>query len=298
MSVLPDAREEPHSEEGFELWCGARNASDPQAHEFQILDRLLTGLEKRMDGFRGLDIGSGYGGWARLIAINRPEVSHIIAAEFQEKIHSLGQKFTSFAFESDPDFRSPISTWKGDVRKLLDADPKPFDFVISFLALLHIGNTYTEKVELFQKIAARLHIGARAYIEDIVALPSATHPSYQAKLKRVAWMNVQLQHTDYHKLLDQVGFAPVASSHSMVYDVTDAWKRFVLTRAQGFKALRLTTHFCLQNDGRVVPALDDQQGVQCRTLEGIFGHRQLAEDYLASQLIFCLRGVRVVLGQG
>lgn len=292
-------------DEGAALWCGLGGpaAADARAHERRVLDRLLEGLgQGGGTGLLGLDVGSGYGGWARRLVLERPEVARITGVEYQQGIHALSRRFTDFAFEGEAQMAERVSFEHGGIREWLSAHRgPPLDFALSFLALLHIGSTLAEKEALLKELVAKLRPRGRVYFEDLVALPAAArgdNPAYVAKLKRVMWMNVLVTHKDYAQLFDRAALRPVGNWSAVAYDVTAAWRHFVLQRTEGFKELHGETQLCLGANGAVFPASRTTDSLECETISGVFGSNDLSSHYLASQRQFFCEVCELFWGLG
>lgn len=315
-------------DEGAALWCGIQDAAHAQAHEYRILDRLLAGLsngtgigdsnsasKKRLSG---ADIGSGYGGWARMIALERPEVERIVGVEYQEHVRELAEQFTHYGFQDASELQQRMSFWRDTGSSSNDAfvwleeqatktsvdKPATLDFIISFLALLHIGQSRADKEKLLRGFANRLRPGGRIYFEDIAALPAAfdsSRPELEEKLRNTVAMTRLTSHADYSKLLQEAGFQASGGSSALVFDASAAWQQFVLVRSKAFQTLSRRSSLCLLKDGRVIPqsmphAKDDE--VACEALERILGDAQLVDAYLASQSNFFCDVCEVFNGRG
>lgn len=255
------------------------------------------------DGFRGLDIGTGYGGWVRLIAMERQRVRKIEGLELQGDIYELAVNFSRWALEPVEELQGRVKFTNGDVRSVLghSRPGEPLrDFIISFLALLHIGQDLDQKLKLFEQIAVSLKFGGRVYIEDLVVLPVAlSDPRYRDKVQRVVWMNALPTHGEYANMIEDAGFIPVGNATSVAYDVTAAWKRFVWARStqfqHTFQELMGETSLCLQDTGRVMPA---RTGVECLKLDDLLGDRSASIDYIDSQSAFFCEVCELFNGKG
>lgn len=307
--------------EGRRLWSGALEPQDPQAHEKLILDRLFSGLVKSVKsklnasqraeamegGLRGLDVGTGYGGWVRLIALENQRVRKIEGLELQSGICELAVNFSRWAFEPMQELHDRVGFINGDIRSALATDTAagahPLrDFLVSFLALLHIGSDLDEKLALFQQLASAVKVGGRVYFEDLVVLPAvfASDPGCAAKVQRVVWMNALPTHTQYADILLGAGFQPVGNASATAYDVTSAWRRFVLARVTQFRAAfdgaGVSTQLCLQDTGRVLPSAVG--GGECDELHSLMGSEAAALEYIASQSQFVCEVCELFNGKG
>jgi hypothetical protein len=103
------------TELGTAIWGGAVYPSDLQAHEVQVMERVVSRLTPAPDtsGLRGIDIGAGYGGWARLLALTHPEVTEITAIEYQEHIRVLAEQFSTWGLSAASESRvATIDFWR------------------------------------------------------------------------------------------------------------------------------------------------------------------------------------------
>lgn len=297
-------------QEGTRLWCGTRHhSSNARAHEWHVLDMVLSQDVHRQDRLRGLDIGSGYGGWPRMIALERPEVAQVVGIEYQEQVRTLADRLTDYAFEHEESARERISFWRkqsslndgNDVHDYLsELEGVKFDFVISFLALLHIGHSPQDRSSLISKVGGHLRIGGRLYFEDIVALPTTMdNPALAAKVGRVLGLSFLATHQDYVAIMKGFdGFSPA----SAVFDVTDAWKAFVKDRNANFRRLRPESSLCLLVDGSIVPSVNNSQlpieHIECQSLSHVLGGQDMAKKYLKSQASFFCGVCELFQGRG
>ena len=79
------------------------------------MERVVSRLTPAPDtsGLRGIDIGAGYGGWARLLALTHPEVTEITAIEYQEHIRVLAEQFSTWGLSAASESRvATIDFWR------------------------------------------------------------------------------------------------------------------------------------------------------------------------------------------
>eukprot|EP00948_MAST-09A_sp_MAST-9A-sp1_P001628 g1628.t1 len=186
--------------------------------------------------------------------------------------------------------------------------------VSSHLALLHIGKTKEEKIELMEKISMALNTKGLIYFEDIVALKNwsqSENYDYVEKIRRVISMPVMLSEADYvNELL--VNFTHVEEEteeeirntegeeeeeeeielEDMVVSVTKSWAAFTLKRWKDFEILSEKDSICLDatisqthvvHEGEVEGMI--KNGEDCVTFVDLLGMKG-TQHYLQTQKTF------------
>lgn len=144
-------------------------------HELNILEHILPESRKSPDAedVAILDVGCGYGGWARMLKIRYPH-ARVVGCEFQPIVRDLAKKLTAATSELTAD---SIEYWEpADANSLADvheylktAADESYDAVTSFLAILHIP----QKDKLFQELLRVLRPGGRIIFEDLIGTAKA-----------------------------------------------------------------------------------------------------------------------------
>eukprot|EP01062_Namystynia_karyoxenos_P069535 TRINITY_DN65012_c0_g1_i1.p1 TRINITY_DN65012_c0_g1~~TRINITY_DN65012_c0_g1_i1.p1 ORF type:complete len:735 (+),score=212.84 TRINITY_DN65012_c0_g1_i1:84-2207(+) len=278
-------------------WAGSNVRLSPglgSEHERVSIQLLLAGLGNNL---HGVDIGSGYGGWMRLLS-SQAQVRALTGIELQSYVRALASRLSDYAA-----LGSNITFWDGAggearAERWLAAPGPQVDFVISHLAFLHIGDQHTRS-DLLRGIYKRLHPGGRLLVEDFVGLPAAAERvEWEAKVKRVVWMADVFPISRYQELLRDAGFTPLEGQPSAVWDPTAAWKEFVAARWQAFRQMRSGTPLCLNTTSGVVqtrPAVQD--GMQCKMLREIIGPKH-AQRYIGTQGRFFCEVCELFWGKG
>jgi SAM-dependent methyltransferase len=179
---------------------------------------------------RVLDVGAGVGGPARFLA--HTTGCHVTALELQPELDQVGRDLTRRSGLGDR-----VTHLCGDALSL----PLPsaaFDAVISFLAVLHVGDRPT----LLKRLAGALHPGGQCYIEDLCArAPFA--PDDRRDLREVVHGITVTSMADYADDLRRAGLAEVVAT-----DLTGDWGPFAGERLTAWRRDR-TAYAAVHGDG-------------------------------------------------
>ena len=171
-----------------------------------------------------LDVGSGFGGPSRLLALKRPN-THLVALEFVPEISTLAQELT----QRCPEVKDRVKHVTGDAAQLSDSvlgtSQQQFHAAQSVLALLHIPDLRTALSRIYE----RLEVGGFLYIEDFWVHDSLTSVEQSHLMERVGCPRMPLLQTEWCDCLRQVGFQQVDFQ-----DVTSSWQPWIHGRAQEY----------------------------------------------------------------
>lgn len=172
-----------------------------------------------------LDIGSGFGGPARLLA-HRTGCS-VIALELQEDIHAKAVELTKWCRLEDR-----VRHVCGDVLAIdLSSYTGSFDAVVSWLVFLHIP----DKEALLNKCAGVLKDDGSLFVDDFYALDTngSFTPEETMSLKKHVFCTDLPTKQFYIASLDRAGFANIE-----FMDKTSDWTKYVHDRLENFVANR------------------------------------------------------------
>ncbi|XP_031554828.1 phosphoethanolamine N-methyltransferase 1-like [Actinia tenebrosa] len=165
-----------------------------------------------------LDFGSGLGGPARFIVAKTN--CELLAVELQADLNDTAVDLTK---------RCGLDTklkhlW-GDILKL-DMESGSFDFLVSWLVILHIE----DRKSLFNNCAKLIKPGGKMYTEDFYKL-SDYDDNFSRMLKEDLFIAYLPTKDEYVKQLEQAGFTDI-----QFVDVTEEWTTFVSKRVEDFHA--------------------------------------------------------------
>lgn len=184
-----------------------------------------------------LDIGTGYGGTARLLA--HRSGCHVDALELQPDLSAAGQHLTHRC-----GLDALITHKTGDFLQLSVAQGE-YDVVVGLLCFLHIGNW----PQLFQRCFDSLKAGGVMYVEDFFQRGQAFTDQDTAILKNDIYCSTLCTREQLMALLEKCGFEEIDFQ-----DVTPKWTPYVVSRHIAYHT-ELENH--IAHDGRsVVEALD------------------------------------------
>jgi cyclopropane fatty-acyl-phospholipid synthase-like methyltransferase len=175
------------------------------------IDWLELGPEARV-----LDIGSGLGGPARVIA---SEVGcRVTAVELQDDLHRLAESLTRRCGLADR-----IEHRRADVLTA-SLPASDYDAVVSWLTFLHIP----ERETLLSRCLRRLRPGGKILVEDFFARRALSDEARELLANEVYCQRLDSL-DDYRGLIEEAGFADVEC-----HDMTNSWTQFVGGRLKAF----------------------------------------------------------------
>lgn len=175
---------------------------------------------------RVLDVGSGLGGPARVMAARTG--CRVTALELQRDLDRVAQSLTARC-----GLAPQIDHVCGDVLET-PLEPGSHHAVVSWLALYHIA----DPVRLFARLAHAVVPGGGLYIEDFYRLGDfADHE--RTVLDQVIYAHSLPLRQDYIATVEKAGFTDVRFT-----DMTASWADFVAARAAAYRA-RLADHAAL-----------------------------------------------------
>lgn len=188
-------------------------------------------------GKKVLDIGTGYGGTARLLA--HRSGCHVDALELQPDLSAAGEHLTRKC-----GLDALISHKTGDFLQLPVARGE-YDVVVGLLCFLHIGNW----PQLFQHCFESLKEGGVMYVEDFFLRGEKFTDEDTAILKNDIYCSTLYKREVLVALLEKCGFEAIDFQ-----DVTPKWTPYVVNRHFTYRA-ELEKH--IAHDGKhVAEALD------------------------------------------
>jgi cyclopropane fatty-acyl-phospholipid synthase-like methyltransferase len=186
---------------------------------------------------RVIDVGSGIGGPARYLADKTG--CHVTALELQEELNQIGSSLTERCGLSDL-----VEHRWGNILDFSE-DDGDFDFVVSWLAFLHIP----ERQVLFDKCSHILKNNGEMFIEDFYKLRKLNE-----KETKVLAQDISCEYLpkldDYKKQLQKSGFTRIEFT-----DKTDSWKNFVRERMEKF--IQTHNHQIEIHNTEIVDDLED-----------------------------------------
>ncbi|RLN93222.1 hypothetical protein BBJ28_00009144 [Nothophytophthora sp. Chile5] len=176
-----------------------------------------------------LDIGTGFGGTARLLAHRSGCTVH--ALELQPDLSAAGSALTRRCGLSDR-----ITHLNGDFMELPVAAGE-YDTVVGLLCFLHIGNWR----ELFQRCFDSLKPGGLLYVDDFFQRGQELTTDDKRTLKEDIYCSDLLNEDEILATLANCGF-----EKADFQDVTPKWQPYLADRAAQYHA-NLATH--IEHDG-------------------------------------------------
>mmetsp|Transcript_19364 Transcript_19364/g.32102 ORF Transcript_19364/g.32102 Transcript_19364/m.32102 type:complete len:305 (-) Transcript_19364:367-1281(-) len=180
-----------------------------------------------------LDIGSGFGGPARLLAAEAK--CHVVAMELQRDIHEMATSLTKRCRLGELVRHSHGDILNFDM-STIGAGPGSFDAVVSWLVFLHIS----DKHALFTKCNEMLKAidqggqreGGKLFCDDFFLLNPFTSEQ-ENSLKNDVYCTDLPSRKEYIQLLEDCGF------HNIIFeDRTGPWTAYVNERLKEFVANR------------------------------------------------------------
>ncbi|XP_067028045.1 uncharacterized protein [Acropora muricata] len=183
----------------------------------QAIDEAIEEL-KISSSHHVLDVGSGLGGPARYLA--HKTNCAVTALELQEDLHNEAGNLTERC-----NLQHKLTHLAGDFLHL-DLGAAKFNFIVSWLVFLHIG----DKKRLFQQCCYSLKPGGKIFIEDFyqqsgVTLTEEDKQSYERDL----YMKNLPEKDAYFKQLEEAGFMDI-----QFQDLTGEFLSFVSKRQHEF----------------------------------------------------------------
>ena len=173
-----------------------------------------------------LDIGSGFGGPARLLAAEAK--CHVVAMELQRDIHEMATSLTKRCRLDELVRHSHGDILHCDM-STIGAGPGSFDAVVSWLVFLHIS----DKNSLFNKCNEMLKVKqGKLFCDDFFMLNPFTSEQ-ERSLKNDVYCADLPSREEYIQLLEGCGF------HNVIFeDRTGPWTAYVNERLKAFVANR------------------------------------------------------------
>lgn len=171
-------------------------------------------------GQRVLDIGSGLGGPARMLAHYTD--CHVDAYELQPDLHEMAQTLTECC-----GLTSKVRHIQGDFLSA-DVPPNNYDAIVSWLVFLHINN----RDKLFEKCAHTLKDQGIMYVEDLITRDNTSFTINEREmLAKDVYVNHPLPTMELlQQELTRAGFEIVE-----MRDMTKCWTEFVVQRFQAYQ---------------------------------------------------------------
>lgn len=167
-----------------------------------------------------LDIGTGYGGTARLLA--HRSGCHVDALELQPDLSAAAAILTRKC-----GLESRITHKTGDVLELPIA-PNTYNVAVGLLCFLHIGNWPA----LFQRCFDALQHGGMVYVEDFFLRDDAPLSAEDAQILRDdIYCNHLYARDELVTMFEKCGFEVVTFE-----DVTAKWRPYVTNRYIAYRA--------------------------------------------------------------
>ncbi|XP_077989852.1 phosphoethanolamine N-methyltransferase-like [Glandiceps talaboti] len=180
-------------------------------NELEAIDDALNVLSIQSN-HRILDVGSGLGGPARYIA--NTTKCHVTALDIQPELNDIAQDLTRRCNLNE------YVTHICDDFLTADLDANKYDFLVSWLAMLHIPKKQTIYDACFKYIKP----GGTLYVEDLVARRKLTE-SEEAKMLSLFFSPGLLTKDGYKECLQKAGFVDV-----QITDMTENYIRFTKKR--------------------------------------------------------------------
>ena len=175
---------------------------------------------------RVLDIGSGFGGPARLLASDTN--CRVVAMELQQDIHEMAASLTKRC-----ELGELVSHVHGDVLNCdlsaIGAGPGSFDAVVSWLVFLHISDKHLLFTKCNQMLKAQ---GGKLFCDDFFMLKSFTLEQ-ESSLKNDVYCADLPSKQEYMEQLERCGFDNITFE-----DRTAPWTSYVNERLKEFVANR------------------------------------------------------------
>ncbi len=166
---------------------------------------------------RVLDVGSGLGGPARVIASEAG--CQLTAVELQNDLNRLAESLTRRCGLDDR-----IEHRRADVLTA-DLPAHAFDALVSWLTFLHIA----ERETLLSRCYRRLRPGGRIWVEDFFARRDLSEEE-SALLANGVFCQRLDSLDDYRTLIKEPGFRDIDFT-----DMTESWSEFVSSRLAAFR---------------------------------------------------------------
>jgi sarcosine/dimethylglycine N-methyltransferase len=196
----------------------------------QKIQQLIT-LQRQIaqDTVHVLDIGTGYGGSARLLAHRTG--CHVDALELQPDLSAVAQQLTARCA-----LDNRVTHLTGDFL-LRQVATERYNVIVGLLCFLHIGQWQ----ELFARCLQSLAPGGVLYVEDFFQRGDTFSQREKEILKDDVYCAELGTKQQLQAALEAAGFTDVQFE-----DVTEKWTPYVTVRAETFRA-DLATH--IEADG-------------------------------------------------
>ncbi len=170
-----------------------------------------------------LDVGSGFGGPARILSVLSK--CSTVALEIQPDIHELADELTKRCQLSHLVTHSMGNILDCELENLGDG-PGSFDGIVSFLVFLHIP----DKKGLLEVCSKMLKSGGSIFVEDFYCVSPFSDAEIDS-LQRDVFCQGLPTREEYIAHTEAAGFCNV-----QFIEKTTEWKRYVTERLDNFKA--------------------------------------------------------------
>lgn len=221
-----------------------------------VLELLRSGRKAEKDSLENatvLDIGSGYGSAARLLA--HRSSCHVDALELQPDMSAAGEELTRrCALQHKVTHHTgDFLAWQQPEKTAL---PK-YDAVVGLLCFMHIDDW----PELFRRCFERLAPGGFVYMEDFFLRQPGISAEETRLLREDVFCPTLRSRQQIEPLLKSAGFASVEFQ-----DRSAKWEPYVTQRALDFQA-NLNQHIAIDGE-KVAQSLNHFYGSVARLFQG------------------------------
>lgn len=223
---------------------------EPVVNVLQLL-RSSRG-QGSLENARVLDIGSGYGSAARLLA--HRSSCHVDALELQPDMSAAGEELTRRCA-----LQHKVTHHTGDFmawHEPQDAQHK-YDAIVGLLCFMHIDDW----TELFRRCCEHLAPGGFVYMEDFFLRQPGISEEETRVLRDDVFCPTLRSRQEIEMLLKSVGFDIVEFQ-----DVSTKWEPYVTQRALDFEA-NLNTHIAIDGE-KVAQSLNHFYASVARLFQG------------------------------
>lgn len=220
-----------------------------------VLELLRSGRKAEKESLENahvLDIGSGYGSAARLLA--HRSSCHVDALELQPDMSAAGEELTRRCA-----LQHKVTHHTGDFLAWQEPEEaqQDYDAVVGLLCFMHIDDW----LELFRRCFERLAPGGFVYMEDFFLRQPGISEQETRLLRDDVFCPTLRSRQEIEALLKSAGFASVEFQ-----DVSAKWEPYVTQRALEFEA-NLNKHIAIDGE-KVAQSLSHFYGSVARLFLG------------------------------